>query len=416
MRVLTPQDVHVLVTDIARQATGIKDIAITDSSSYVSVGEMVLQTGRENTVNAISIVIGRTVVASRPITEKRRIIQAVNSGTYSSRYRKLSLYPNWALPAGFYNTDLFGENLMEGVDNTGEANKRTPSMWEQHPRQALEVQFSGRSVYQYCQTTYKFQLEQAFRNEADGAQFFTALMTEVGNDLKRLKSAWNEVVSNNYIAGTYALEEAGLTDGRVVNLTKAFNDEFGTAYTSKELQTTYATEFYKFLVATFQIISDRMAEDSALYHWSPDANNKGELLRQTTKARQRFLYYAPFFTKSRAYVFPEIFGPGYLKDIENQGEGVNWWQSPKAPTEIKWKAAIPDESGEQKASVDIELECVVGILYDVDAMMTDFQLDSADTTPMEARKKYYNTWYDIARNAINDHTENAVLFIMQDED
>jgi hypothetical protein len=47
-------------------------------------------------------------------------------------------------------------------------------------------------------------------------------------------------------------------------------------------------------------------------------------------------------------------------------------------------------------------------------MMTDMQLEDADTTPVEARKKYYNTWWTFAKNSINDFTENAVIFIMAD--
>ena len=34
---------------------------------------------------------------------------------------------------------------------------------------------------------------------------------------------------------------------------------------------------------------------------------------------------------------------------------------------------------------------------------------------IEARKKYRNTWFHNMKNAINDFTENAILFIMKDE-
>ena len=415
-RTLTPRDAHVIMQGIIEQNTGRKDITVTDSSTYVSAGETVLSSGFENTINSVSIVVGNLFTAARPISVKRRMIQAINSGTYTSRVRKLSLYPSALLASGDFNTDLFGKNLADGVDNTGKEGERAPSMWEQHPKKALELNFAGRSVYQYCKTTYKDQINMAFRNDVEGAKFFGALMTEVENDLKRIKTSWNILTSNNYIAGTYALEEAGVTDGRVINLTKAFNERYDTAYTSKELRTTYATEFLKFLTATFKIVSDRMDEDTSMFHWSPDAENKGELLRQTSKDRQRFLYYAPFFTEATTDVLPEIFAPEYLGDITTRGESVNWWQSPKNPSALKWKAAIPDESGEQKASADVELDYIIGILYDVDAMMTDYQLDDVNTTPIEARKRYWNTWYSFSRNAINDHTENAVLFIMKDED
>jgi hypothetical protein len=46
--------------------------------------------------------------------------------------------------------------------------------------------------------------------------------------------------------------------------------------------------------------------------------------------------------------------------------------------------------------------------------MSDFQLDDANTTPLEARKRFRNTWYTMARNGLNDFTEKGVLFIMAD--
>ena len=72
-------------------------------------------------------------------------------------------------------------------------------------------------------------------------------------------------------------------------------------------------------------------------------------------------------------------------------------------------------TGQQAAGSEVKLPYVVGILYDVDGMMTDFQLDDAISTPVEARKRYYNIWYSYARNGINDNTENGVIFYMEDE-
>ena len=46
--------------------------------------------------------------------------------------------------------------------------------------------------------------------------------------------------------------------------------------------------------------------------------------------------------------------------------------------------------------------------------MTDFQLESSATTPLEARKRYRNIWWSFAKNSINDFTENAIIFTMED--
>ena len=70
--------------------------------------------------------------------------------------------------------------------------------------------------------------------------------------------------------------------------------------------------------------------------------------------------------------------------------------------------------GTQVAGSAVSLDYVLGILYDEDAIMTDFQLESSATTPLEARKRYRNIWWSFAKNAINDFTENAIIFTMED--
>ena len=64
--------------------------------------------------------------------------------------------------------------------------------------------------------------------------------------------------------------------------------------------------------------------------------------------------------------------------------------------------------------VDIDDINDEGLLFDEDALVVDYQLDSVDTTPIEARKHFYNTWYSFARNIISDPTEKAILYYMAD--
>ena len=70
--------------------------------------------------------------------------------------------------------------------------------------------------------------------------------------------------------------------------------------------------------------------------------------------------------------------------------------------------------GEQVTGTRVQLDYVVGLIFDEDAIMTDFQLDDVNTTPLEARKRLRNTWYAMKRNLINDFTEKAILFTMED--
>ena len=422
-RTLTPQDCHVLMNELVHMATGRNDIKVVDTSSFVSAGETVLQSGMENTLNALSLLIGRTFMAVRPYDARLNIINNIDTNGFTGRMRKISFYSRDALASGDWNTQLNGANLKTGatngeIVNTDNSKSATKSMWEQNQPIPLEMNFSGISVWEDSTTIYQSQLKQAFRSESEFAQFISGVMTEKANDIESQKEAFNRMTLLNRIGTSYAIKTT--VPSGAVNLTKKFNEKYGTSYTSAELRTTYLEEFLKFFVSEFKIVSDRMVDRSALYHWSADKqidNVTYKILRHTPKEMQRLILFNPLFTEAEAQVFPTIFNERYLK-IDNY-EGVNYWQAIDTPESVKIKCAIPDvtnsNGGLQTVSAEVNLPYVVGCLYDRDALMTQFYLESSAVTPLEARKRFYNTWWTFGRNAINDATENFVLFYMEDE-
>lgn len=417
-RILTPQDVHVVMTELVKQATGRTDIVVTDTSSFVSAGELVLQTGFENTLNALSILIGKTYMAVRPYDAKLTLFNEQDNDTFTGRMRKISFYSKDPKASGDWNTQLNGANLKDGatngeVVNVNPTKSATKSMWEQNQTIPLEMNFSGIDTWEDSMTTYEYQVRQAFRNEEEFAQFIAGAMTQKSNDIEMQKEAFNRMTMLSAIAGRYALKDKIPTS--VVNLTKAYNDRFGTSYTSEELRTTYLESFLKFFISTFKIYSDRMTSNSGLYHWTVEKD--GLIIpRHTPKRDQRLLLYNPLFIEAETWVFPSVFNDRYLK-IDNY-EGIDFWQSIETPEAVKIKTAIPDVDyiykGLQEVSAEVDIPYVVGVLYDRDALMTQFFMESSAVTPLEARKRYYNTWWTFSKNAINDATENMIVFTMED--
>lgn len=419
-RALTPKDAHVLMNLLVKEATG-QDatIQVVDSSSFVSAGETVLATGTENTINSLAIVLGKTLMAVRPYKALFNIISAMNTNLYNTRMRKISVYSKEAQASGDWNTQLF-TNLANGFDN-GEnptnlgVAQSTKSMWVQNPAVVLEMNFAGQSVWEDSLTLYDNQLKVAFRSDVEFANFVTGIMTEKSNDIESQKEAFNRMCLLNYMAGLYDLQSVNATS--VINLTAGFNAKFGTNYTSAQLRTTYFDEFLAYFVSEFQGVSDKMLNRSAKYHWSPTKTVGGTsytLLRHTPKDRQKAVMLASFFRDAKAQVLPAIFNPNYL-DIKNF-ESVEFWQNENDPSAIKVTPAIPDttDPSEQTAGTTVNLPYVLGMIFDEDAILTDYQFEDANTTPLEARKRFRNVWYTFSKNAINDFTENAVLFIMED--
>ena len=422
-RTLTPRDAHAIVNLVMQELTGQKgSIQKVTTDNFVSVGELINQSPTEIVYNALSIPLLRTLIAARTYDDEFMIFNSLDSGVYSNRMRKISYLSKGAKPAGSWNTQLYtnlAAGFTAGENESGGTPQSTKSQWEQCPVIPKELHFGGSSVWDHGITWYKDAAKNAFADEATFNRFWAGALVENANDIKSEKNAFRRVALLNFIAGLYDLTTYGT---KVVNLTYEFNQKYGTSYTSAQLRTTYLKEFLAFFVSTFKTYSKNMKYRSLNYHVDMPETVNGEtyhLLRHTPYSRQRVILYEPLFIDAEAMVLPEIFRPEYL-DLKTQYYGVQWWQNENAPSSIDVVPSIPDLNslstyyGEQVTGTRVQLDYVVGIIFDEDAIMTDFQLDDVNTTPLEARKRFRNTWYAMQRNLINDFTEKAILFTMED--
>ena len=421
-RSLTPRDAHALINLVCKEATG-QDPAIqaVDTSTFVSIGEKILATGVENTLNALSVVIGRTFMAVRPYTSKFGLIEQTDTALFKNRVRKISYYSRYALASGDWNTQLF-TNLADGFDNginpdgNGDA-QSTQSMWVQNQAIPLELNFAGISTWEDSTTVYRDQLKVAFTDEGSFNSFVAGILTEKGNDIELQREAFRRITLLNHMGAVYTLSSSYPT--MKVNLTAAYNAKFGTSYTSAELRTTYLKSFLEFMVATIKTLSRRMEYRTAAFHMPYTKTINGveyNVLRHTPRARQRLFLYSPLIIDAEAMVLPEIFNDNYLK-IENY-EPVDFWQNFNDGAAIDVTPAVPGTGGNEGTQVvgdEVQIPYVVGCLFDSDALMVNNYLEDSLATPIEARKRYYNIWWTFARNAVNDFSENFILFTMEDE-
>lgn len=416
-RTLTPQDAYALMNALVHQATGQASLTATDTSSFVSAGETVLATGIENTLNSFAIVLGRTLIGVRPLEAKLQIINALNTGEYTSRLRKISFYAKDAQAAGDWNTDLY-TNFAMGYDNGSNGGSSTASMWEQNLPVPLEMYFGGQSVWDESLTVLENQWANAFRSEDEFLKVASGIMTQRMNDIEKTKEAFNRMVLLNKIAAVYDMRS--YNNGAAIDLIAGFNASVGQTYTRQVVLQQHFQEFLQYFTATFKHLSDLMTYDSLNYHWSPTKTISGVsyyLPRHTPKANQRAILYNPFFLDAKAKVFSEIFNPQYLEDGAKY-ETVEFWQSIGSGAAVSVTPAVTDADstsptyGTQIQGNAVALDYVLGVLYDEDALMTDFQFEGANVTPIEARKRYRNMFWHFSRNAINDPTENFIVLYL----
>jgi len=422
-RRLNVTDGYAIINAMADEMFGSNaTIQAIDESSFVSVGESILQSGIENVINTLSLVCSRDLIAIRPYKAKFRLINELDSGMFANRIRKISYYAKNAVPTGASNTQLYAENLGEGFDNGVHYDSSTPpvqqsveSMWLQSAPVVYQAWFGGGIEWQYPYTLYENALKSAFRSGEEWAAFLNGFLVSAANDIETEKEAFSRLTVLNMIAGVADLTAS--MPGSFVNLTTGFNTKFGTSYTTAVILQQHFPEFLAYFVSTVKTISDKMENRSTLYHWSPTKTVNGVsyvLPRQTKKVDQRMMMISEFWNDAEALVMPSIFNDQYLK--LDQFEKIDYWQNINDPTAVKVTPAIPDTSdpSAQISGSAVDLSTVLGVIYDKDAIMVDFHLEDVSSSPLEARKHYRTVWNTINKNPLNDFTENIVVLYMAD--
>lgn len=426
-KVLTPKDAHVIMGEWCRSLTAQASIKVLDTSSFISAGELVMSNPIENVFNTFNILMGRIYWATRRYNAVLNKMDAISTGEFTHRFMKTSYYSLDPQASGWFNTDVF-TNLSDGftngqnVDGNGNA-QSTKSMWEQNQRPFKVFNFGGSDVWDFSVTMYEQSLKQALRNESEFIAFIDNYMTEHANDLETQREAWDRMVLCSKIAQTYDM--SSVMPGSAKNLTYLFNQKFSTNYTSAQLRTTYLKEFLEFMVAEIKADQGYLTERSANYHWSVPITYRSKthnILRHTPREDQYVYLYSRLFKDAEAMVLPEIFHDDDLR-MSNYQE-VTYWQNNSdeaSRSKIKIEPPVIDTDtthtntyGTQIKGSEVSLDYVVGMITDRDGMLTDFQVERAETTPIEARKGYRNTWLHIAKNAIIDPTENTIIYYMAD--
>lgn len=394
---LVPQDVYLLMNNIAYQATGRKDLTSVDTSSFVSVGETLLRTGTENTMNAISTVLADTIFSVRPYKSPLSSLR-VSARRWGAQIRKLTPLAMDFEASQDWNTQL---------SPTALANGNSVDMYKINAPEMLQLNFYGTKVLQKHITRFRDQLSLAFSSEAEFMRFIDAIMVEFANEVEIGNEAQTRATLINFFAGLQAMNLS------VIDLTAGYNTKFGTTYTRNELLTQHLTEFMQFFVSQVKTTSDRLVDMSAYNH--ANITGRTSIIRHSPKKKQKMIMYGPMFTDAEATVFSEIFNPIYL-ELGDNFETVNYWQSQEDPTAISATPNILDVTTGQSKTADAEVNIpyVVGAIFDEEACGVMPQFNYASTTPFNSAGGYYNMFYHWRFNSYVDYTENAVLFILGD--
>ena len=399
---LTPTDVYGIVNAMSAEMFGQNNtLTAFNTSTFATVGEAMLRTGYENTVGALSSVIGKTIIAARPYRGKFRIIMRVPQ-EFGLITRKISFYATKLEESNDWNTDINATQIVDGA---------SIDPWTITKTYPLEINFVGLKVTQKNYTIFRYQLKQAFKDEASFGSFVSGLLVRIANDLEVMMDAENRLQVLNAIGATYNVGAAR----QKVNLTAAFNAFYGTTYTAAQLLSTYFDELMKFFVMRIKSDMSLMEEENELFHIYPAKNDDGgnalSLTRHTAPADRRLLLYMPRIRQAEATIFPSLFDSSYLR--LDQFEGVEYWQNPNVPEAV---SVTPNQlnttTGQSENGSAVALDHVFALLFDRDALVTSVHVEDVLTSPVNNKGSYYNVTYHWGKDHMLDQTENMILYYL----
>ena len=385
-----------VVTSLQNQATGRTDAVATDLSGVISQMQVTLRAGYDKVINAISQYYGRTLIAVRPY-----------SGIFADLEMDLGRWGGIIRKENFLEEDPEAAQFMDLPEGG------TKDPWKINKTKVLETHLYGAGTYSKSRTIVRDQLKAAF----DGPAMLGAFLAGDATHLENMQRQWLEDLQRglmtNFIAAKYtanaAMESAQAGSGdMVVHLLSEYNTETGLSLTDVTVfQPDNFRPFIEWLYARVNTLARFMSARSEKFQQR--IVNK-PIMRHTPADRLKFYMLGKFIDQIDAMGLSNVYNDNYLKMATKVG--VDYWQSINEPDKISVTPSYINTAGEIAAADPVELEKVVGVLFDADAVGYTVTLDATEPSPYNQIGRYYNITNNKEVKTMNDITEKGVVLML----
>lgn len=379
----TFNQISTILTDIGQMATGKKIIAPVNTSQFITVGQTLLQYGRDPILNAISTVLNRTIFSIRPYTRKFLSL-SVSNQKFGGITRKLKIADkDWEKDQRY---------LLE--------EDKSVDMFRVKKPEILQLNFYGQNVYQRHYSIYKDQLDIAFTGPDQLMQFWSMVTQNCNDIIEQAKETLARAIVYNYIAGVFVSRPTSC-----IHLLTEYNAETGLTLTKQEsMQPANFKAFTQWVYARISSISDMLTERTQLFQ----TNIVGKTINQhTPKSRQKIYLYTPFMYNIQTSAMSNTFHNDLVKISAH--ENVNYWQAVDSPDQIQAAPVYLNTDGTLQDGVATTIDNLFGIIFDEEAMGYTTVNTWSAPTPFNAAGGYWNIYFHFTERFWNDFTEKAVL-------
>lgn len=374
------KQIYGILNDVVAQGLGQNGLTAVQEADLISLGNVVLSStsNTENFLNTLVQRIGRTIIRFRKYTNKLQSM-LLDDFEYGAIVQKVRV-------------NLIDAEEDQSFDLTNGESIDHYTIAKPEVNQKL---FVTRTPYQYKITIQRKHLKEAFLSESAMASFIAGVFGEVRNSidigLERLaRNAFNNMIAESYGASAAAPKQ------NVVNLGTLYRELVQDApQTAAGLMND--NDFLRFAVSTINTRIDMMQEMSVLN--MPD----GSAYPTFTPKDKMHVYIMSNFKRRLETVVQYAAFNEMLVDIAGN-ETLTYLQNANQPNSIDITRASDNTK--------IEVDNIVGIVYDRDACGCYKWDEEVATTPVNAAGLYYNTFYHLQQLWFNDLSENFVVFTL----
>lgn len=388
--VLTYNAIGTILNQIVTQATGKAQITPTSTADFTAVAQTGLLAGYDNLMGAISQVLSKTIISTRPYSRQFQGLEADNI-RYGNHVRKINYIDrNWEdgsrLPL---TTGVFVDDQSPTVDAV------------------LQTNFYGQNDYEIPWTLFSNQIDVAFRSPDELGAFISGKLQNISDMTEQKHESMARMILANLIAGIISINSSD----QIVHLVTEYNTYVGNspAKTLTELRASSEyPAFCKWIYGRVAQISAMLTERSLIYHQNVTGK---EISRHTPYEKQNVYLLSEERFQMEARVLADVYHDNYLKMADTAI--LNFWQSITSPNEINITPTYMDTTGALVTPQNaVSQSNVFGIITDVEAAGYTICNQRTTSAAYNGKGEFQNFWLKFTDRYWNDFTENAVLLLL----
>ena len=384
---MSKEQCYQLIQSIHNMATGNTSIAPVSTADFISVAQATLSAGTEQTLNAISQILQRTIIAVRPYNEKFKGLE-MTADQWGGIIRKIN-YADRGPMADDVHYTVDGQSVDPYV-------VRKPSVIETH--------YYGSDVWQGQYTIFDEALRTSFESPENLGSFITGLMTHFMNERTQWLESLKHGLLINAIGSVYAINNSE----SVVHLLTEYNTLTGLTLTATTvMQPANFKPFMEWCYSRVAEITRLFTERSELFQQKLTGYN---IYRHTPYEDQRVYMDATFLEQMDAMVLADTYHDNFLRYADV--EGVSYWQSIDSPRSVQVTPVYVDGTGATVTGTAQTISNVVGLIFDRDALGYNIYNESLNASNLNPRGLYYNLFSHSDVQMQQDVTEKMAILLL----